>query len=464
LVGDEIQLFANINGQDVTDRAVWSSGDESIASISSRGTLKTHAIGKVFISASFNNNTSISEINVSADGNGQFFVYPDGYALRVGQQLRLGAIFEGIPSAAEWQVTEGENMANVTIDGLLTATQIGTVTVSASLSGQNKNITLYILPADGQFFCTSDLSVYPQELTLNVSDTAELSIESMNENVSDEARCESSNELVASVSDDCIVTAHNSGRTIISVTYNGRKRSVEITIPGEDTLRGSACDLRGTDRASTDTVWINQHGKPQKNAIPADNMTPENGATYMISSWWNDIDGIPHAVINGTFNDEGKWYSISEGWYDKKGVWRNEIPKGKILATGWYDDFGIWHESKAPKKGVTWKDRYGNKHIVSSVYKDENCITHIYSAFHDAEGKLHGAPPRSLWPNPLLWILLAIIALWLGSKILKKKTSTDSKESEFDDTELPDNKTGQEWQTTPKKRGGKNNPSDMTNE
>ena len=136
----------------------WSSSDETVATVSSAGTVKGIAPGTARITATVDGVSrsvdievaapAIESISVVVQGYDQFEMAKDAHEIHVGEILKLKAAVtpKGAPTGGvSWSVSD-TNIATIDSDGQLIARAKGDVTATAAAGGKSGRITFSVLP------------------------------------------------------------------------------------------------------------------------------------------------------------------------------------------------------------------------------------------------------------------------------------------------------------------------------
>ncbi len=230
--GGGYQLTAALGPANATDKNVsWKSSDESVATVSSDGTVTAVANGTATITVTTSDGgyTDSCAVTVITSVTG---ITLDNSTVNMykGKVFTLSATVEP-PTATNKNViwkSSNEDIASVA-DGIVTAKGVGTVTITATTEDGGKhaqcNITITI-PVDG-------VSLNKNETTIKVGESEQLIANITPINATDTTVIwESSDNSVATV-ENGFVTAIKPGTTVITVTTNdgGKKAECYVTVP-----------------------------------------------------------------------------------------------------------------------------------------------------------------------------------------------------------------------------------------
>jgi uncharacterized protein YjdB len=156
-VGESEQLtatgtFSDGSTQDLTASASWTSSQTGIASVNASGFVTANAVGTATISATSSTITGSAQVAVAPPVPIALSIVPSTLSMVLGssRQLHATATYsDGTNQDATGQVLWSSNAPNtvsVSAEGLSTAQQVGTATVSASLSSLNADAPVTVMP------------------------------------------------------------------------------------------------------------------------------------------------------------------------------------------------------------------------------------------------------------------------------------------------------------------------------
>ncbi|HEX6927566.1 MAG TPA: Ig-like domain-containing protein [Longimicrobiaceae bacterium] len=185
-VGDSTQLEATAlddNGSELPGRAVeWSTSDEAIATVSTRGLVRGVASGEATITATSEGRSGTASITVAPRPVATVAVRPSADTLFVGESASFtaetraanGDLLTGRP--VEWSSSD-ESVATVD-DGVVTALSAGTTTINASSEGRSGTASLGVLLPPARLIIVSgngqigrNNQALPQPLVVQALDT-----------------------------------------------------------------------------------------------------------------------------------------------------------------------------------------------------------------------------------------------------------------------------------------------------
>ena len=235
-IDDTSQLIATINPINATNKTVrWSSGNTSIASVSSTGVVTAVAPGTVYITATTTDGTNLSascKVTVRERMASSITLNYNSLSLYVYQTAQLLAtVYPGdvANKTVTWK-SSNPSVATVNNNGLVTAISSGIVTITATTTdGSNLSaycdVTVSIIPA-------TSITLNKNSLTLDIDDTYQLSATIIPSNATYKTVAWStSNPSVARVSNNGYVTLVAPGyATITATTTDGTNLSASCQV------------------------------------------------------------------------------------------------------------------------------------------------------------------------------------------------------------------------------------------
>lgn len=260
VVGETLQLYANVYPTGAVQTVTWDSGNDEIATIDEEGNVTGVKAGTVTITA-----TSTSDD--IKDSKEITVVNPDPTGVTVGgaQEVALGSTSEYTATVAPtlasqdvvWSVSD-EEVATIDGEGVLTPVKTGVVTVIAtsitddSIFGEIE-VTI-VLPAP------TEITVEGEE-TVNVGNTSSYSVVVLPENASKEVTWSVDNEEVATIDEEGKLTPLKTGTVkvkAVSVLNESVFDELEVTInyatPTSLVIDGEGFVLLGNTASYTATV------------------------------------------------------------------------------------------------------------------------------------------------------------------------------------------------------------------
>ena len=268
-LGETVQLEATVldgNSQPVAGAVVrWSSGDESVATVNAQGLVMAVGNGVARITAT--SGSASSGINVSVmQSAGSIVIAPEEATLMsLGATVQLEATVldgNGQPvdgAVVTWQSSD-EAVATVSAQGLVTAVKNGFARITATFGGAIAGVDVTVMQSAGS------IVIAPEEATLmSLGETVQLTAAVLDQNGQpvDGAvvTWQSSDEAVATVSSQGLVTAVRNGTARITATSGDATESVDITIrvrvpsPDRDVLIALYNSMDGANWTNS-TNWL----------------------------------------------------------------------------------------------------------------------------------------------------------------------------------------------------------------
>lgn len=226
-VGENADLTAVVSPDNTTDPTVtWLSSDNSVA-VWANGSVYGVAPGSATITAICGSVSAVCNVTVNAIPADAVTLSTDEInPLYVGQTYQLLAVVSpdnATDKTVTWTSSNNE-VATVTIDGLVTALKAGTTQITATCGDVSANcdVTVKNVPA-------SEIVLNVSEASLKVGQTQQLYAISNGE-LSEEMEWESDDTTVATVSDNGLVTAVSVGEATITVSSGSLSTTCKITV------------------------------------------------------------------------------------------------------------------------------------------------------------------------------------------------------------------------------------------
>ncbi|MDE3741492.1 Ig-like domain-containing protein [Maribacter polysaccharolyticus] len=248
MVGETVMLVAEVLPSDATDTSVeWSSNDTGVASVDGSGMVTAMGEGTAIITVTTVDGgfTDTAEITVEVPvvNVTGVEVTPNSASVSLGETAQLNAAVA--PNNATNQnltwSSDDPAIASVDQNGLVTALDIGTVTITATTADGNFTDTATItINEEGNPVPVQGIRLDPSESTLMVGETVMLVAEVLPSDATDTSVEWSSNDTrVASVDGSGLVTAMGEGTAIITVTTvdGGFTDTATIFITPTETIR-----------------------------------------------------------------------------------------------------------------------------------------------------------------------------------------------------------------------------------
>ena len=321
-VGEKLTLKATIEPDNATNKEVrWTSSAPEIATVDENGVVTALKGGDVIINATAVDNNSATaqcRIHVAVPVSGVKLDQSEA-TIDVGDTLELTATV--LPNNADnqnvtWSV-EDDSVATVSQDGVVTAVNGGTTTVT-------------VTTVDGSFTAScevtvevpvTDIELDKNQAEMRVGDTLQLNATVLPENATNkEVRWHSSDSNVATVDENGLVTAVGGGDVIINATavdnnYATTQCQIHIIVPV------SGIELTETE----ESIYVDEEIQLHANVLP------ENAENKNII-WSVDDDTIAEVDQNGLVTGKAV----------------GDVTVTAAAADGGFKDTCVIHVEKAP--------------------------------------------------------------------------------------------------------------------
>ena len=303
-LGETVQLSATVldgNGQPVAGAVVtWESSDEAVATVSAQGLMTAVANGVARVTATSGSASAGIDVTVLQSAGSIVIAPMEATLISLGAKVQLEATVldgNGQPVAGAvvtWQSSD-EAVAAVSAQGLVTAVMNGVTRIWATSSSAMSSIAVKVMQSAGS------IVIAPEEATLmSLGETVQLTATVLDQNgqsVEDAVvTWQSSDEAVATVSTQGLVTAVNNGAVRITATSGSASAGIDVTVmqsagsiviaPEEATLMslGETVQLEAT--------VLDGNGQPVAGAVVTWQSSDE--AVAAVSA-----QGLVTAVMNG---------------------------------------------------------------------------------------------------------------------------------------------------------------------
>jgi uncharacterized protein YjdB len=240
--------FSDGSTQDMTDQVSWQSSSSSIATVSSsvpnNGLVAAMGVGSATITATLGSVSGTVSISVTSATLMSIEVEPALPSLAKGTRVQMSAVgrfsdgsLQDITQAATWNSSSSAvaTVGNSGSDnGIVTSVAMGTVTITASLSGIDGGTTLTVTAAalTGIDITASDADI-PNGTKLQLSAVGTFTDQST-QDITDQVTWTSSQTSIATVSNASgsrgLVSGHSVGSTTIGATLSGVNASFPVDV------------------------------------------------------------------------------------------------------------------------------------------------------------------------------------------------------------------------------------------
>lgn len=259
------------NGVVVSDRPVaWSSSDAAVATVSADGAVTGVAPGSATITATSEDKSGSASVTVTRKPVGSVIVTPPSVELTRGESVSLSATVRDTSGVVvtdrdiTWRSSD-PGVAIVSTSGGVTGIAAGSATITATSEGTSGSAAVTVVNPP-----VASVTVEPSSASVTVGATTTLTATVRDANgavVNDRpVAWRSSNDAVATVSPDGVVTGVAPGTTTISATSEGKSGSasvtvtrkpvgsVEVTPPSAEINAGTTLQLSATVRDTSGDV------------------------------------------------------------------------------------------------------------------------------------------------------------------------------------------------------------------
>ena len=268
-IGETIQLRATVkdqNGAAISGAAVtWSSGNTAVARVNATGLVTAAGNGTAQVTARSGNLNTRVTVTVTQTGT-QIAINPGASLLgAIGDTLQLvvvgldsnGNAVEDFDLAVTWSSSD-DGVATVTSEGLVTTTGNGTAQITARAGSLTAVATVTVSQSVLRIVIT------PMEASLTaLGETFQFMAEAFDINghaVEDaELTWRSSDESVATVTSEGLVTARGNGTAEISVHQNDRSAIATVRVTGASLDRAALENFHhatGGEHWTRNTNWL----------------------------------------------------------------------------------------------------------------------------------------------------------------------------------------------------------------
>ena len=222
----ELKCSAKIEPEEATSPVPhWTSSDETVAAVSSNGTVSAIGVGTATITVTCGSETASCDVRVMICAEELYFD-AESYDLTAGQELQppLAIMPETTTEALQWASSD-EAVATVDAGGIVTAHGAGSAVITVAGAKASASCTINVsVPAESVILNST-------EQKLAVGGTVQLAAVVMPENTSDKAvTWTSSDDAIATVNADGVVTAIAAGAVTITATCGSAGAECSVTI------------------------------------------------------------------------------------------------------------------------------------------------------------------------------------------------------------------------------------------
>lgn len=228
-VEDTYTLSATIDPADAIDKTVtWLSSDEAVATVSDAGLVTAVSVGSCDISGSCGGKTAFCHVSVTPILVTEVLLDTARVSLLIGGSYTLHATV--LPENASdktviWSSSD-ETIAVVSSEGKVTAKRLGTCTITVMAGEKTATCEVKVNPIP-----VSSVSLDKNEMEIFIGDSETLTATVLPSNATyPEVTWSTSDESIATVSYDGVVTAVGVGSCIITATAGGERDQCAVTV------------------------------------------------------------------------------------------------------------------------------------------------------------------------------------------------------------------------------------------
>ena len=229
ILGETFQLRATVMPENTTDKTVtWSSSDENIATVDKHGLVTALAFGECEITASCQDVAATCHITVSPIPVESITLNATQQSVIIGETFQLTATV--LPENATYKTvtwaSSNESIATVDQNGLVTALSLGECNITATCQGITATCHITVVPVQA-----GSVTLNVTEQSLFIGDTFQLTATVLPENATNKTVIwSSSNQSIATVDQNGLVTALAAGECNITATCQGASASCHIQV------------------------------------------------------------------------------------------------------------------------------------------------------------------------------------------------------------------------------------------
>ena len=227
--GETLQLIAEVYPENANDkRVLWSSSDINVVTVEPDGKLTAVGVGEAYLAISCNGVIKFCDVTVIDEDGVRIILNETDISLGASQsfQLKPTSVPELTSSQTFMWSSSNESVATVNETGLVTAVSVGETSITATCGKASATCNVTVKP----ILATSiTLDKETLELTIGKNETLKATVEP--ENTTDKTIVwSSSDEDIAIVSEEGVVTAVSFGTTTITATYEGKAAICTVTV------------------------------------------------------------------------------------------------------------------------------------------------------------------------------------------------------------------------------------------
>ena len=256
-VGESETLVANVEPEDTTDKTiVWSSNDDSVATVDQYGVVTAVSVGHAAITATCGTVSAVCPVDIVATPAKSVTLNTTRADLYINQTLQLiGTVLPETTTdkMIEWS-TSNDQVASVSEIGLVTAIEKGSAVITATCGEVSAECEITVIPhpAEGVILSMS-------EVTLQATQMQQLSATVLPDDAVQDVDWSSDDETVATVSETGVITAVSVGTAKITVTAGSASADCIVTVvatPAEQVVFDESAVTINIDNSVTLTATV----------------------------------------------------------------------------------------------------------------------------------------------------------------------------------------------------------------
>ncbi len=222
---------------DIPDAVIaWTSSDESVATVDANGLVTALAEGSATITAACNGLQASASVKVNPKPvilNPTIAISPLSIELTEGETFALKATTTDIPDAVIVWTSSDESVATVGANGLVTALSEGSATITAACNGLQASASVKVNPKP--VVLNPTIAISPLSIELTEGET--FALKATTTDIPDAVIVwTSSDETVATVDANGLVTALAEGSATITAACNGLQASASVKVKAQPTI------------------------------------------------------------------------------------------------------------------------------------------------------------------------------------------------------------------------------------
>ena len=296
--GDTVTLTATVAPANATDKSVtWSTSDAAVATVNANGVVTTKKAGKVTITATSNGDKTkfgSIEITVSAATVPVTSVTVAGDAAMTvdGEQTLTATVApaNATDKTVTWKSSDA-TVATVNANGKVVAKKAGEVTITATAGGVSGTLKITVSDKAPTVIPVQSVTVTGKQKLVEGASTTLTATVAPADATDKTVTWKSSDESVATVDKDGVVTAKKAGTVTITATAGGVSGTLDITVTAKPVETVPVTSVEVTVEAGT-TVSV---GK----TLQATATVKPGNATNKKVTWKSSDESIATVDANG---------------------------------------------------------------------------------------------------------------------------------------------------------------------